>query len=45
MDLGSTVDERSEKWTSTGPTRAPKKCDNTTDLAEGKKMSYSSQPC
>ena len=44
MDPGSTVDEHSEKWTSTASARGPQKRDNTTDLAEGKMTSYSSQP-
>ena len=35
MDPGSTVDEPSEKWTSTASTRAPRKRDNTTDPAGG----------
>lgn len=44
MDPGSTVDEHSEKWTSTASARGPQKRDNTIDLVEGKMTSYSSQP-
>lgn len=43
MDPGSTVDEHSEKWTTTASTRASQKRDNTTDLTEGEITSYSSR--
>lgn len=39
MDSGSTVDERSEKWTTAAST--PQKRDNTTNLAEGQITSSS----
>lgn len=43
MDPGSTVDEHSEKWTTTASTRASQKRDNTTVLTEGEITSYSSR--
>lgn len=42
MDPGSTVDEHSEKWTTTASTYASQKCDNTADLTAGEITSYSS---